>query len=100
MTNYEKFKDELITIFAGDIGVDKYTREPMLCEDMDCNRCLSDECKSSDIRDWLNAEYIEPPKDHIEISTLIAYLKQEPDQMKHVKSIKIVDGLPVINGGE
>lgn len=100
MTNYEKFKDELVAIFMGEMGVDKYTRQPMLCEDMDCDRCVSDTCSSYDIRDWLNAEYTEPPKDHLEVATLIAFLRQEPNQLKHVKSIKIVDGLPVINGGE
>lgn len=105
MTNYEMYKDEIISIIAGFISVNKHTMEPSncSCRDISCNECLfvNKRCSNGEgAREWLNAEYTEQPKNAIEVATLISFLKQEPNQMKRVKTIAIVDGVPVINGGE
>lgn len=101
MTNYEKYKNEIISIIADDIGVTNYTGKPVSCDSIHCEDCIfayHSTCKGL-VEKWFDSEY-EPPKDTIEVSTLIAYLKQEPNQMKQVRTIKIVDGMPVINGGD
>ena len=65
MTNYEKFKDELIPMFANQERVALAGGVPKSCSEATCQRCefnnFGYSCKDSRER-WLNAEYVEPPQ--------------------------------------
>lgn len=98
MTNLEKHKNAIRDILLDTLAVTK-DGKIRHCLGDNCDSCLfgdDDNCVES-INRWLNADCDES-KNHMEIATLIAYLKQETNQLKKVKSIKIVDGMPVING--
>lgn len=71
MTNFEKYKDELIkkviieTSMAMDIHTDKI---------VDCRNTVCEDCKFSvedgecDIEKWLDSEYVEPKKEEVDWS--------------------------------
>lgn len=69
MTNYEKYKDEIIEILAEQATFDK-NHNIMSCNGHVCHKCFydgkgyacPDRC-NSDMKKWLNAEYVEPPVD-------------------------------------
>jgi hypothetical protein len=70
MTNYEKFKDELIKILSNNVicGLAIQNGKPAICDGIPCSECdfegqnsRSGTCAQK-LKDWLNAEYIEPPK--------------------------------------
>lgn len=61
MTNFEKYKDDIIkTLFAnGSSGIDKKT----------CENCqFNDECGPDTLRKWLDSEYVEPEKEEVDWS--------------------------------
>lgn len=62
MTNREKFKDELDAILIDRIGA-KYGK-PVACLKFDCTQCdfRGGGCKDK-AKEWLNAEYQDPPVD-------------------------------------
>lgn len=67
MTNYEKYKDELIkiTFCGGGFGIDTKTHEPTLCASIKtCQSCLFGDSKHSceySRLDWLNDDFCEKP---------------------------------------
>lgn len=64
MTNREKFRDELDNMSSIFIAV--VNGKPVPCEDTDCRECdFYGKCteKKDVARNWLNAEYQEPPVD-------------------------------------
>lgn len=72
MTNYEKYKDDIIkTLFVKNgIGIDKKTGEFCSCCVLDyCNNCQFDgDCRFDTIRKWLDSEYVEPGKEEVDWS--------------------------------
>lgn len=72
MTNYEKYKDDIIkTLFIkGATGIDKKTGEFRSCCMLDyCNNCQFDgDCRFDTIQKWLNSEYIEEEKEEVDWS--------------------------------
>lgn len=72
MTNYEKYKDDIIkTLFTkGGIGIDKKTGELRSCCMLDyCKNCqFNGDCRSDTIRKWLDSEYVEPEKGEVDWS--------------------------------
>lgn len=75
MTNYEKYKDELIkhVIAQSYIGLDINTNNIADCSDSCCERCKFNEnraiCNDVDeMMAWLNSEYIEPKKEEVDWS--------------------------------
>ena len=70
MTNYEKYKDDIIkTLFIkGGTGIDKKTGEFRSCCMLDyCNNCQFDgDCRFDTIQKWLNSEYIEEEKEEVD----------------------------------
>lgn len=72
MTNYEKYKDDIIkTLFIkGGTGIDKKIGEFRSCCMLDyCNNCQFDgDCRFDTIQKWLNSEYIEPEKEEVDWS--------------------------------
>ena len=66
MTNREKYEKEMLDVICerGLLAVDKDTDKIMLCSDCECYYCKfcnADRCSRS-FQEWLNAEYVEPPK--------------------------------------
>lgn len=58
MTNFEKYKDELLSISSrGLVAVDKKTRKPTRCKDFNCTNChiKGNGCVSNLIK-WLYEE--------------------------------------------
>ena len=72
MTNYEKYKDDIIkTLFAnGSSGIDKKTGEFRGCSDLcNCKNCqFNDECGCDTLQKWLDSEYVEPEKEEVDWS--------------------------------
>lgn len=75
MTNYEKYKDELIkhVIAQSYIGLDINTNNIAGCSDLCCERCKFNENRAicNDVDEmmmWLNSEYIEPKKEEVDWS--------------------------------
>lgn len=73
MTNYEKFKDKIIEIIScgPDGGLAVRNNKPELCCTLNCDECdwgpkATRLCIEGDyeakVKEWLNAEYVEPPK--------------------------------------
>lgn len=67
MTNYEKYKKEIMKAVAYSDRVGVMDGKLIMCDDMmDCNECIfsgeSGVCGDRMI-DWLNAEYVEPEVD-------------------------------------
>lgn len=70
MTNYEKYKDELIKILSNNVicGLAIQNGKPAVCDGIPCSECdfagqnsRSGTCAQK-LKDWLNAEYVESPK--------------------------------------
>ena len=62
MTNFEKYKDDLIEI-EGEFAFDKHTREILSCSScINCDDCIFNErnCTGSEKIKWLCKEYEEP----------------------------------------
>jgi hypothetical protein len=73
MTNYEKYRDEIIKIlsFGVDGGLAIQNGKPIICDATPCDECdfgvaHTGVCDSGNytpkVVGWLNAEYVEPPK--------------------------------------
>ena len=73
MTNYEKYREEIIKILTlgQDGGFALKHRKPCICDDTLCEECdfgmhQSDVCKlpnqyAASVENWMNAEYVEEP---------------------------------------
>lgn len=65
MTNYEKYKDQLMFILMDRIGVD-HKGTPKSCADVGCRNCRfyikNDRRCNHRVAEWLNAEAKEPKK--------------------------------------
>lgn len=70
MTNYEKYKDELIkkVIIETHIAMDIHTGKVVNCGNMDCRYCGFSTGKGCCIEDWLDSEYVEPEKEEVDWS--------------------------------
>lgn len=72
MTNFEKYKDDIIkTLFANvSSGVDKKTGELCDCVALgNCENCqFNSGCESDTLRKWLDSEYVEPEKQGVDWS--------------------------------
>lgn len=71
MTNFEKYKDELIkkAILETAIAIDIHTNKVVDCPDITCEDCkfnISD--NGCGIEEWLNSEYVEPEKEEVDWS--------------------------------
>lgn len=61
MTNYEKYKDELIGIISSGDSISIVNGKPRYCANTNCSECYFGECDCIDgIIEWLNSEYAEP----------------------------------------
>lgn len=71
MTNYEKFKNRIITLFSRGITLAVIDGDPCCCRDPSgiisgvicgcCDFCGMESCEEARVK-WLHAEYIERPK--------------------------------------
>lgn len=70
MTNYEKYKDELIkkVIIETSMALDRHTGKVVDCGNMDCRDCGFSTGKGCCIEDWLDSEYVEPEKEEVDWS--------------------------------
>lgn len=70
MTNYEKYKDELIkkAIIKTPIAMDIHTGKVVDCGNMDCRDCGFSTGKGCCIEDWLDSEYVELEKEEVDWS--------------------------------
>lgn len=70
MTNYEKYKDELIkkAIIKTPIAMDIHTGKVVDCGNMDCRDCGFSTGKGCCIEDWLDSEYVESKKEEVDWS--------------------------------
>lgn len=76
MTNYEKYKDDLLKhiIAQSFIGLDIHTNKLVDCSDLCCEKCKFNAngasiCKNSyEMGKWLNSEYVEPEKEEVDWS--------------------------------
>lgn len=63
MTNFEKYKDDIINAVAHGDRVGVKDGELIMCDDIYCTECIfydgSGDCGNRMV-DWLNAEYVEP----------------------------------------
>lgn len=71
MTNFEKYKDELIkkAILETAIAIDIHTNKVVDCPDITCEDCkfnISD--NGCGMEEWLNSEYVEPEKEEVDWS--------------------------------
>lgn len=73
MTNYEKYKDELIkkAIIKTPIAMDIHTDKIVDCQDITCEDCKFDisnnECG---MKEWLDSEYVESKKEEVDWSKI------------------------------
>ena len=76
MTNYEKYKDELLkhVIAHADIGLEIHTNKLIDCSDLRCEKCKFNAngmfmCKNVwEMEKWLDSEYVEPEKEEVDWS--------------------------------
>lgn len=76
MTNFEKYKDEILKVLfvIGNVGLSKENHKITRCDDLICeeNCGLSiDEygnCPRESIQNWLDSEYVEPEKEEVDWS--------------------------------
>lgn len=76
MTNYEKYKDELLkhVIAQAYIGLDIHTNKLVDCSDLCCENCkfnvnVASMCiKTYEMEKWLNSEYVEEEKEEVDWS--------------------------------
>lgn len=71
MTNFEKYKDELIkkAILETAMAIDIHTNKVVDCPDITCEDCkfnISD--NGCGMEEWLNSEYVEPEKEEVDWS--------------------------------
>ena len=65
-TNFEFYKDDLITLLINEVAIDKQGKMNW-CNEVSCEKCIffdsdDEKCRTGDIREFFNAEHIEPPK--------------------------------------
>lgn len=76
MTNYEKYKDELLkhVIAHADIGLEIHTNKLIDCSDLRCEKCKFNAngmfmCINVwEMEKWLDSEYVEPEKEEVDWS--------------------------------
>lgn len=76
MTNYEKYKDEILkALFViGNVGLSKENHKITRCDDLICEKNCGlsiDEygnCPPESIQNWLDSEYVEPKKEEVDWS--------------------------------
>jgi hypothetical protein len=76
MTNYEKYKDELLkhVIAQSYIGLEIHTNKLVDCSDRCCEKCKFNAngasiCKNAcEMEKWLNSEYVEEEKEEVDWS--------------------------------
>ena len=93
MTNFEKYKDELMKI-EGEFAVDKNTREIVNCDSyISCEDCIfiSRNCAESDKIKWLCEEYKEPILSDDELELINILSKINGKEYKYVA--RDVDGI-------
>lgn len=63
MTNYEKYKDQIIELMAKGHRIGLLNGKIVNCDSIHCDHCGFNEIRNcyNARRDWLNAEYIEKP---------------------------------------
>lgn len=71
MTNFEKYKDELIkkAILETAMAIDTHTNKVVDCIDIDCEDCKFNISNNGcAMEKWLNSEYVEPEKEEVDWS--------------------------------
>lgn len=71
MTNYEKYKDELIkkAIIETSMAMDIHTDKIVDCPDITCEDCKFNISNNKcGMEEWLDSEYIEPEKEEVDWS--------------------------------
>ena len=71
MTNFEKYKDELIkkVILETAIAIDIHTNKVVDCIDINCEDCKFNISNNGcGMEEWLNSEYVEPEKEEVDWS--------------------------------
>ena len=75
MTNYEFFKEDLISFIAKAKGIVRCGNRLLVCEQRDCSLC-KEPC-TQNIEEWLNAEHIAMVKENIyTVSTFESFEKR------------------------
>ena len=86
MTNFEKYKDDLIKI-EGRFAVDKAQRRIMKCDArIGCENCIFNEgnCFESDKIKWLYSEYEEPILSNNELESIKALSRVTGKEYKYI----------------
>ena len=103
MTNFEKYKDELIKLSVSNIGaINKNTNEPAICSQINCSDCLfyngQGICKDK-MKNWLDTEYKEPEVDwsKVPVDTKVYVRINEEDEWipRHFARVD-ADGMPLV----
>nr|DAK64939.1 MAG TPA: hypothetical protein [Caudoviricetes sp.] len=76
MTNFEKYKDEILKVLfvIGNVGLSKENHKITRCDDLICEKNCGlsiDEygnCPRESIQNWLDSEYVEPEKEEVDWS--------------------------------
>ena len=95
MTNFEKYKDDLMKI-EGIFAFDKNTRKIEICDDIDgmkCEDCLfhPETCFESDKIKWLYEEYKEPilSDDELEFIKVLSKISEKKIKYIHKTSHRV-----------
>lgn len=87
MTNYEKYKDQLMFILMDRIGVDRKKGTPKSCAEVGCKNCrfyIKDDRRCYHrVAEWLNAEakeskeFTEEEKEYVRLNDNILYYARD-----------------------
>lgn len=83
MTNYEKYKDQLISILMDRIGVDREKGTPESCVKVGCDNCrfyTKDSRCDYRVAEWLNAEvkeFTKEEKEYVSLNDKILYYARD-----------------------
>lgn len=91
MTNYEKYKDEIIKELV--LGSNCHVRKKYVLKSDDCSSLGCSACKKLTL-EWLEAEYVEPTVDwsNVEVDTSILVGTKEDDCVHKRHFAKLDDG--------
>lgn len=100
MTNYEKYKDQLMFILMDKIGVDREKGTPKSCADVGCINCLfyiKDDRKCNyRVGEWLNAEakeFTKEEKEYARLNDKISYYARDKNGLLYGYFDKPVKGV-------
>lgn len=79
MTNYEFFKDDIISLVSKMQGMIRLGNRLMFCYQRDCLNCKESCVQRGDIADWLNAEHIGTIRENVYIVSTFKNRKEVLD---------------------